>query len=161
MSHSSLAQTSVRHQSPEIRHGPEAQITLPRTRQDEFTLCALMRAGRPCMVCTSARQGGRKTLNPIKHCPVPIAHCRWRRDLFCPVEIMKRFTRKASGLCVSKSSGEPTLSAPTNFANRANVSSSFSGSGANGINRPVCATRGCTGSAAIVTEIIAAWGGCA
>src|ERR1700730_16116121 len=121
MSHSSLAQTSVRHQSPDVRQGPETQITLPRTTHDEFKSRALIRVGRPRMVCTSARHDGRKTLNPIKHCPLPIADCRLRRDLFCPVEILKRFIRKASGLCVSNSSGEPTLSAPTNFAKRANV----------------------------------------
>src|SRR2546426_6697404 len=160
MSHSSLTQTSARHQSPEVRHGPEAQITLPRTRPADFTSYALMRVGRPCLVCTSARQGGRKTLNPITHCRLPIADCRLPRDLF-RVEILNRFMRKASGRCVSKISGEPTLSAPTNFANRARVTSSFSGSGANGINRPVCATRGFTGSAKILTEITAASGGCA
>src|SRR5260370_28283116 len=118
MSHSSLAKTSERHQSTEVRHGPEAQITLPRTRHDDVTSCALMRVGCPCIVCTSARQGGRKTLKPITHCRLPIADCRLRRDLFCPVETLKRFIRKASGRCVSKISGEPTLSAPTNFARR-------------------------------------------
>ena len=49
--------------------------------------------------------------------------------------------------------------APTNFASRARVISSFSGSGANGINNPVCDARGLTGSALIVTVIIGAVGG--
>src|SRR5712664_2194319 len=63
-SHSSLAQTSPRHQSPEVRHGPEAQTILPRTLPDEFAR-VLMRVGCPRIVCTSARHGGRKTLKPI------------------------------------------------------------------------------------------------
>src|SRR5207237_4251084 len=64
-SHSSLAQTSARHQSPEERHGPEAEIIFPRTVQGAFTLRALMRTGSPRDVRTSARQGGRKILKPI------------------------------------------------------------------------------------------------
>src|SRR5258708_28642911 len=111
------------------------------------------------MVCTFTSRDGGKTLNPYTYGRLPIADCRLRRDFFCPDERVKRFMRNASGLWVSKISGEPTLSAPTNFASRANVTSSFSGSGAKGINRPVCAMRGFTGSAIIVTETTAARGG--
>src|SRR6266404_4032657 len=64
-SHSSLAQRSARHQSPEVRQGPEAQTTWPRITYDEDAPRALIRAGRCCMLCTSAGHGGRKTLNPI------------------------------------------------------------------------------------------------
>src|SRR5260221_14231217 len=85
MSHSSLAQMSVRHQSPEVRQGPEAQIIFPRTRQDELILCVLMRPGRPFLICTSARHGGRKTLKPITHRRLPIADCRWEFIFFLPV----------------------------------------------------------------------------
>ena len=59
--------------------------------------------------------------------------------------------RNASGRCVSSNSGEPTFSSPTSAATRASVSSSFSGSGAAGINSPPCATRGFTGAASRCT----------
>src|SRR3989441_12901183 len=64
-SHSSLAQTSARHQSPEERHGPEAQTIFPRIALDASTLRAAIRTGAPRDVRTSARQGGRKILKPI------------------------------------------------------------------------------------------------
>src|SRR5439155_20552423 len=125
-SHSSLAHTSARHQSPDARHGPEAQTILPLTLRDESAR-ALMRVGRPLMVCTSACHGGRKTLKPITHCELRIADCGLDRGFFRVAGKMKRLIRNASGRCVSKSSGEPRFSGPTNFASRAKVISSFSG----------------------------------
>ena len=56
--------------------------------------------------------------------------------------------RNAPGRCVSTSSGDPTFSSPTTAAMRASVSSSFSGSGASGMNNPFCVVRGFAGSAA-------------
>src|SRR5207248_8784095 len=73
--HSSLAQTSARHQSPEERHGPEAQTILPRIALDASMLRAAMRTGSPRRVCTAARHGGRNILKPIKHCGLRIANC--------------------------------------------------------------------------------------
>src|SRR5437588_10076874 len=64
-SHSSLAQTSARHQSPEERHGPEAQTISPRIALDASLLRAAMRTGSPSRVCTAACQDGRKILKPI------------------------------------------------------------------------------------------------
>src|SRR5437899_9482727 len=130
ISHSSLAQTSSRHHSPEALHGPDACTILPRTRQADVGPPALIRDGNPYIVTTFATNGGRKILKPITHCGLRIADCGFDFDLLrIPV---KRFIRKASGRWVSRSSGEPTLSTPTSFAKRAKVSSSFSGSGDSG-----------------------------
>src|ERR1044072_6567757 len=63
--HSSLAQTSDRHQSPDARQGPAAQTISTRTLLDIFELRVLIRAGRPCTVCTSAVHGGRKIRKPV------------------------------------------------------------------------------------------------
>ena len=67
--------------------------------------------------------------------------------------------RNASGRCVFNSSGEPTFSAPTSLDNRARVTSSFSGSGVSGMNKPFCSIRGFAGSAEIVTAEIGDCGG--
>src|ERR1041384_2528128 len=75
-SHSSLAQTSDRHHSPDARQGPAAQTISPRSLLDIFGLRALMRAGRPCATFTSAFHGGRKIRKPITHCRLPFADCR-------------------------------------------------------------------------------------
>src|SRR2546430_6036397 len=76
-SHSSLAQLSERHQSPDARQGPAAQTISPRTLLDIFGLRALMRAGRPRTVCTSAFHGGRKIRKPITGCRLRIVDCEF------------------------------------------------------------------------------------
>src|SRR5438045_8487782 len=81
-SHSSLAQTSARHQSPEERHGPEAQTIFPRIALDASTLRAAIRTGSPSRVCTSARHDGRNILKPIKHCEWRFADCEFEIPFF-------------------------------------------------------------------------------
>src|SRR6184192_4348677 len=81
-SHSSLAQTSAPHQSPEERHGPEAQTIFPRIALDASTLRAAIRTGAPSRVCTSARHDGRNILKPIEHCELRIANCGFEIPFF-------------------------------------------------------------------------------
>src|ERR1700681_4684107 len=63
-SHSSRAQKSERHQSPDVRHGPATQTTFPYTLL--FLSQALISRGYPCSACTMARNGGRKTRKPSR-----------------------------------------------------------------------------------------------
>src|SRR5947199_6654926 len=82
-SHSSLAQTSAPHQSPEERHGPEAQTIFPRIALDAAMLRAAMRTGSPARVCTSGRHEGRNMLKPIKHCEWAVADCGVEVPFLC------------------------------------------------------------------------------
>src|ERR1700686_2655227 len=59
-SHSSCRQESSRHQSPEVRHGPEAATTSPRRPRKET------RAGRPSRISTLAGGAGRNIRKPEK-----------------------------------------------------------------------------------------------
>src|ERR1700719_2105377 len=62
-SHSSCRQESSRHQSPEVRHGPEAATTSPRRPRKET------RAGRPSRISTLAGGAGRNIRKPEKGLP--------------------------------------------------------------------------------------------
>src|SRR5712692_5213773 len=108
-SHSSLAQASAHHQSPEALHGPAARIILPRTVHDEFIPRALISVGRPPIVLTSARHACRNTLNAIIGSADVLSALSPKRDPSSTFFLVLRFSRNlvmrnASGLCVSKSS---------------------------------------------------------
>src|SRR5437867_11815182 len=92
-SHSSLAQASVRHQSPVVLHGPAMRTTLPCTLR--LAPQALICVGYPRSACTMARNGGRKTLKP-RHCRLPMLLLFLRLCSSLPFNT-KRFTRNASG----------------------------------------------------------------
>src|ERR1700726_1690805 len=62
-SHSSCRQESSRHQSPEVRHGPEAATTSPRQPRKET------RAGRPSRISTLAGGAGRNIRKPEEGLP--------------------------------------------------------------------------------------------
>src|SRR5262249_45190475 len=75
-SHSSRAQTSLRHQSPEPRHGPEAHTICPRMFATGLLLRVSIRVGFPSLLPTSARHAGRKIRKPITHCRFLISDFR-------------------------------------------------------------------------------------
>ena len=166
MSHSSRAHPSCSHQSPEECQGPAAQRISPLIPlRFGHAICV----GLPSCRVTAARAGGRKMRSAVT------ALAAWRsgfengrsevrpllssfRSGFCPWEAgfarrclllfgAKCSIRNPSGRCVSSSCRDPTLFGPTIPAILANVSSSFSGSGDDGRNKPFCVARGCTGSA--------------
>ena len=97
---------------------------------------------------TVSEEGGRKRRIAV------IAELAWAESglCFCGVfratSATKRRMRNPSGWCVSSNSSAPTFSSPTMPAMRARVSSSFSGSGDGGRNKPPWAERGRAGSAA-------------
>ena len=140
---------SSRHQSPDVRHGPEAAATSPRRPRKET------RVGRPSRSSTLACGAGRNTRKPAPGA-VPFSRLRLPHS---PPEGRNRLTRNCPGRCVSANSGEPILPSPTRFASRAMVSSNFSGSGPRGRNNPPRVTRGRVGSAARTSFRIGAAGG--
>src|SRR5277367_3692330 len=60
ISHSSCSQKSSRHQSPEVRHGPEAALTLPYTPRKKTRL------GTPLRNSMVAGKRGRNMRNPVE-----------------------------------------------------------------------------------------------
>src|ERR1035438_12554 len=152
MSHSSRSHGSAVHQSPDVRQGPARSRILPRMPS------AAMKLGWPDARATRAAGGGRNMRRESWKEKEGRPGGRPRTRGSAPP---KAVTRKASGRCVSINAGEPTRPSPTIDWMRARVSSSFTGSGVTGTNRPLWAACGFTGSMATRTCTMGAAGECA
>ena len=178
ISHSSCVHPSSRHQSPEVRHGPDAAKTSPRIPLNET------HASRPSRISTLAGKEGLKTRNEAAfvsamrsvmlrstNASISPAAALAAPHLFSiraghsvKLSIAVRGADKASHPKLIRTVRVRQLRrahirSPTRFASRAIVSSSFSGSGEMGRNKPPCAKRGFAGSAAINTFQTAVCGG--